>query len=183
VAVFPVAFLQAVQAAVAAQFTVQAPDVLYRSGYDCGLASMVELNRHLRERFGAGTFDLWQMEARFILDSWWASLAELGWGGCTFASPANSRGVFLATLKEHVLAPRPAGDRRPGCHLCAGLLAGGVSFLERTERHAVELECRLLGAPACQFLIGNGTEVDEAETFRQKGATAAEIVERVCALA
>jgi len=157
--------------------TVQ--DVLYRTGFEWGLQEMLRLNEQLRPSLGGGNLDLWQMDAKYIIDTWWAPLAEAGWGRCTFDFAASSRGLVFADLQSSIVAGAFAGSDQPVCHLYAGLLAGGLSFYERTERHAVEVQCAALGAATCTFVIGPGAEADSAETWRQQGLPAVEIISRL----
>ena len=179
VAALSVEWVHALHFALLEQFTDNAQDVLYRSGYDWGLQDMVRLNQHLHTKIGGGNFDLWQLDPKFILDSWWAPLAEAGWGRCTFDLVAVSRGIVFVDLQGSVIAAALAGSDQPVCHFYAGLFAGALSFFERAERHAVEVQCSGLGAATCLFVIGPGAEVDAAETWRQQGVAAAEILRRL----
>jgi len=167
--------IHALHLALIEQLGENAADVLYRSGYEWALQDMVRFNRQLRQKLGDDA-DLGQMDARFILDSWWAPFAEAGWGTCTFDPVALARGIMLVELRGSAVAPGFAGSDQPACHLYAGLFAGAFSYFERTERHAAEMHCTACGAATCTFLVGPGAEVDSAETQRQHGAAPAEIL-------
>ena len=156
-----------------------AQDILYRSGYEWGLQDMIRLNRQLHDEIGGGNFDLWQMDAKFVIESWWTPLAEAGWGTCQFDFSRLSRGVVCVELKNSIVAQALEGADHPVCHVYAGLFAGALSFFERTERHAVEIQCQALGQESCKFVIGPGADVDNAESRRQQGASAAEIIRRL----
>lgn len=155
-----------------------AQDVLYRTGYEWALQDMLRLNRQLQEQFGSGHFDFWQTDAKFVLDTWWAPLAAGGWGGATFGLAALTRGLLFVELRQSPVATAFSGADHPVCHLHAGLFAGALSFFDRAERHAVEVQCLALGAESCRFIVGPGAEVDSAEAWRQQGTSAAEIVRR-----
>ena len=152
-------------------------DMLYRSGYEWGLQEMKALNGRLREEYG-GDSDLWQMDPKFVLDSWWAPLLAGGWGVWSISAAAKARGVTVIDLRHSLVADALPGAEYPVCHLYAGLFAGGLSFFERAERHGVEISCRAVGAEMCTFVIGPGGDIDSVEASRQQGASVADIVAR-----
>ena len=155
-----------------------ASDVLYRTGYEWGLQDMVRFSQQLHQDVGR-SMDLWQMDVKFILDAWWATFVAEGWGPATFDCSSMARSVAFAELHESAVVPAFAGSDQPVCHLYAGLYAGALSFFERTECHAVELQCAAAGATACIFAIARGADIDAAETWRQQGMPTAEIVRRL----
>lgn len=178
-AAVPADFLLALHQHLFETFPDTGQDVLYRCGYEQGLKDMLRLNQELKEQYGSGTFDLWQMDAKFILTSWWQPLEEAGWGSCTFDFSALARGVAVIELEDSPVATAVEQIDHPICHFFAGLFAGAVSFYERAERHGAELECRAAGGAKCRFVIAPGAEVDSAEGWRQQGLPAAEIVQRL----
>jgi predicted hydrocarbon binding protein len=178
-AVVPAEFLLALHLYLFERFAENAQDVLYRSGYEQGLQDMMLLNQELRDQYGSGSFDFWQMDEKFILDSWWGQLAQAGWGRCTFDLTAHSRGIAFVELEDSPVAAALGNTEHPICHFLAGLFAGAVSFYERAERHATELECRAAGADRCRFVVAGGGAVDSAEGWRQQGVAVAEIMRRL----
>jgi predicted hydrocarbon binding protein len=178
-AVVPVELLVALHHHLFDQFSEESQDLLYRSGFEQGLQDMVRLNQELREQYGSGTFDLWQMDAKFILDTWWDTLSQAGWGSCSFDLAAFARGVVVVELDASPVAAALGRTDHPICHFFAGLFAGVISFFERAERHATEIECRAAGGATCRFLVANGGDVDSAEGWRQQGMPAAEIIRRL----
>lgn len=179
VAALSVEFVQAFHFALVEHMGDSAQDILYRSGYEWGLQDMIRLNERLHDEIGGSNFDLWQMDAKFVVESWWTPLAESGWGACQFDFSRLSRGIVCVDLKNSIVAQALESSDQPVCHLYAGLFAGALSFFERAERHAVEIQCRSLGQDSCKFVIGPGAEVDNAESRRQQGASAAEIIRRL----
>ncbi len=167
--------MHALHLALIEQFGENAADVLYRSGYEWALQEMTRLGQKLRTELGDAT-DLSQMDARFVLESWWTPFAETGWGHAQFDTTAIGRSLVLIELRASAVAPGFAGSDQPACHLYAGLFAGAFSFIERTERHAVEMQCAACGAPICSFIVGPGADVDSAETQRQRGTPPADIL-------
>ena len=179
VAVLPADFLLALHLHLFERFAENAQNVLYRCGYEQGLQDMVRLNQELRDQYGSGSFDFWQMDEKFILDSWWAQLAQAGWGRCTFDLTALSRGITVVELEHSPIAAALGHTEHPTCHFLAGLFAGVTSFYQRAERHATELECCATGADRCRFVVAGGGAVDSAEGWRQQGVAAAEIIRRL----
>ncbi len=177
-AVLPLESVHALHVALLEQFGDNAPDLLYRTGYEWALQEMPLLNRQLRDASGKGG-DLWQMDAKFVLESWWLPLAEAGWGSSTFDGSSRSRGIIFVELQHSVVTPAFTGSDQPVCHLYAGLYAGALSFFERAERHATEIQCAASGAATCLFALGPGADIDAAETWRQQGVLAAEIIRRL----
>jgi predicted hydrocarbon binding protein len=178
-AVVPSDFLLALHVHLIERFAESSQDVLYRSGYEQGLEDMVRLNRELREQYGGPNTDLWQMDAKFILNSWWEPLAQAGWGRCAFDLTALSRGIAFVELESSPIAQALGATEHPICHFFAGLFAGALSIFERAERHATEIECRAAGGSLCRFVVAAGGDVDSAEGWRQQGVSAAEIIRRL----
>lgn len=154
-------------------------DAAYRLGYEWALQDMLRLHQKMRDEFGGKNFDFWQMEAKFILDSWWSPLDAMGWGAAIFDFAAIARGLAFVELRHSVVAAAHPDAAQPVCHLYAGLFAGALGFFERAERHAIEIQCRAVGHDTCRFVVGPGAEIDAAETWRKQGAAAAEIVRRL----
>ncbi len=178
-AAVPLDFLIGLHLHLYERFAEKSPDLLYRSGYEQALQDMLRLNEELRAQYGGESFDLWQMDAKFILDTWWEPLDEAGWGRCTFDLAALTRGIGFADIEAGAIAEALGNAEHPVCHFVAGLFAGAFSFFERTERHATELQCVASGGSTCRFLIGPGSVVDSAETWRQEGISAVEIARRL----
>ncbi len=155
-----------------------AQDVLYRSGYEWALQEMTSLSRRLLTQFGAQS-ELWQLDPKFVLETWWSPLAEAGWGAASFDCTPLPRGIVLVRLHDSIAAEIFGRAEDPVCHLYAGLFAGALSFIERAERHAMELECRSQGTDTCRFLAGPGPDVDAAESLRQQHVAAEEICSRM----
>lgn len=154
-------------------------DLFYRTGYEWALQDMVMLNQRLHDEIGGANVDLWQMDAKFIMESWWTPIGEAGWGRCTFNFAAQSQGLVFVELHDSAVAAPFAEAEAPVCHLYSGLFAGALSFFERTERHAVEIQCHAQGAASCQFIVGPGAKIDAAEAMRVKGTPPLEIVSRL----
>src|SRR4051812_6310696 len=163
-------FVQQLHFTLVEQFGDAAQDVLYRSGYEWGLQSMLQLNAQVNSDAAP---KLWQRDATQLFRTWWEPLQEDGWGAGAFDFSRVGRDVALVVLQQSVIAAALEGTDQPVCHFYAGLFGGAASFFQRAERHAVEIECRALGHAACRFVIGPAADIDAAEAARQQGASAA----------
>ena len=183
VAVVPDLFLGQLHRELTRDLDDAARHSLYKFGYEWALQEMVLLSRMISREFGAGgNLDLWQMDAKFVLDRWWSPLAQAGWGTVTLDVSSLSRGFAFIELRHSTVVAALAGPNRatePLCHLYAGLFAGALSFFERAERHGVEIQCAALGAPACRFAVGPGSQIDEVEMWRKQGIAPDEIRRRL----
>lgn len=156
-----------------------APNVLYRTGYEWALQEMLRLHQAMREEFGGASFDFWQLDAKFVLETWWLGHQAAGWGALQTDFTALARGLAFFELRGSAVAAALAGSSQPVCHLYAGLFAGALSFYERAERHAAEIQCCAMGRETCRFVLGPGAEVDSAESWRKQGILSDEIVRRL----
>jgi predicted hydrocarbon binding protein len=171
--------IETLHATLGQQFGEAAPDLLYRSGYECSLQDMSVLSQKLTVEMSGSNLDLWQMDAKYILQKWWEPLAEAGWGCATFDVSALARGRVIVDVIGSPMARVFTGGRAPVCHFHAGMYAGAVSFFERNERHATELQCCANGHGSCRFLVTTGAEIDSAETWRKQGTSALDIARRL----
>jgi uncharacterized protein len=154
-----------------------AADVLYRSGYEWALQEMVGLAARLRSANPPA--DLWQAEPKSILESWWAGFAAGGWGDATFDVSAIARGRVFVELRSSAVVATLGSVDEPVCHLYAGMFAGAVSFFQRIERHAAEVQCAGMAAASCTFVVGPGPDIDAVEGWRQQSVAPPEILRRL----
>lgn len=178
-AAVPIEFVQRLHETLARGLGPSVDRVLYSCGYEWGLQEMVRLTLRLREEFGSGNLDVWQMDARFVLDSWWAPLTAAGWGAWTLDLSTQTRGITFVEVRNSAVVGAVRDAAGPACHLYAGLFAGALSFYERGENHAVEIQCAAMGHASCRFVIGPGAQIDAVEAWRQQGSSADEIRRRL----
>lgn len=171
--------IQALHFSIIEKLGETAQDALYRTGYEWALQDMPLLGRQLRAEAPPGNFDFWATEPSVLFERWWQPLADMGWGAASGAWHAHARGLLFVELRQSIVADAFAGADQPVCHLYAGLFAGAHSFIDRTERHAVEVQCVAMGQSACKFVVGPGPEIDSAEAWRQQGVAAPEIFRRL----
>jgi uncharacterized protein len=172
-------FIQSLHDSLTRDLGDSARHLLYACGYEWGLQDMVRLTHRLRADLGSSGADLWHMDARFVLDSWWTPLTGAGWGRWTLDLAALSKGMCFVELHHSAIAAARAGAAAPVCHLYAGLFAGAFSFFRREESHAVEIQCAAMGLASCQFVVAPRAQIDAVETWRKQGADAAEIRRRL----
>lgn len=180
-------FIRSLHDDLAQESAAAAPQLLYQCGYEWGLQEMVDLSRLQRAKAGGSAQDLWQLDAKSVLESWWSPLAAAGWGSWTLDLSAQNRGLTFVEIRSSMVATALArasdlareAPADPTCHLYAGLFAAALSFLERAERHAVEVQCAAQGHPTCRFVVGPGRQIDEAEGWRKQGVTADDIRARL----
>lgn len=180
-ALVPLEFLSDLSAALAQDSGDSTHHLLYCTGFDWSLRDMIRLGQRLRTDSGSQhNLDLWQMDASLVLESWWAPLAAAGWGECSFSKLPH--GLLLAEMRDSAPALASGRVATPVCHLSAGLLAGALSFYERAERHAVEVQCAALGHATCQIIVGASPLIDTVEKWQAQDLSADEIHRRVAAL-
>lgn len=172
-------FLGDLAAGLAAEFGEESSFLVYKCGFEWGLQDMKRFSQRMRQGYGGGRLDLWQMPRRFVLENWWLSFGVQGWGDWTLDLSLGARQLTVVDLKHAALAPEAPSASAPQCHLYAGLLAGMMSFYDRAERQAVELHCRAHGHPSCKFLVGPAALVERARAARADGLAATEILRQL----
>jgi uncharacterized protein len=172
-------FIQHLHESLARDLGDSARHLLYACGYEWGLQDMVRLTHRLRADRGAEGVDLWHMDAKLVLDSWWAPLTAGGWGVWTLDLTALSKGLCFVEVRNSAIAATRTGASAPVCHLYAGLFAGALSFFRREETHATEIQCAAMGHPACEFVVAPGAQIDAIERWQKQGADAAEVRRRL----
>ena len=172
-------FLQSLHEGLVQDLGDTARHALYACGYEWSLQDMALLTRRLAAELAGGDLDLWQLDVRFVLDTWWAPLTAAGWGAWTLDLSTQLKGITFVELRHSAIAAILPGAPAPVCHLYAGLFAGALSFFERSEHHATEIQCAALGHATCRFVIGPGAQIDAVESWRKQGASADEIRRRL----
>ncbi len=149
--------------------------IMYKCGFEWGLQDMKRFNSRMRQEFGGGKLDIWQMNPKFIFESWWWPLTVEGWGAWTLDFSFKAKEVTFVEIRNSAVAYSMEKVGKPVCHLYAGLFAGVMSFYERAERQAIEVQCYAMGNDCCKFMIGPPKQVNAAEFWRQEGGTAEDI--------
>lgn len=150
--------------------------MMYRCGYAWGVQDMRRFSERMRQEFGGGKREIWNMGMRFVFESWWWPLTISGFGAWSLDLSFQDKGLTVAEIRNSAVAKSMKMLGKPVCHLYAGMFAGVFSVYDRNERESIEMQCYSMGNDACKFLIGTKDRVNAAEFWRQEGATAAEIM-------
>jgi uncharacterized protein len=153
--------------------------IMYRCGFEWALQDMKRFNHRMRHEFGGGKLDVWQMNPRFVFETWWWPLNVTGWGAWTLELDFDDRGITLVEIRNSAVAQSMQRVGKPVCHMYAGLFAGAMTYFLRDEREGIEVQCYAMGNDVCKFLIGEGRTVNAASFWRQEGATANEILDHL----
>jgi predicted hydrocarbon binding protein len=153
--------------------------VMYKCGYEWGVNDMKRFADRMRQEFGGGKLDIWGMNRKFVLESWWWPLTAEGWGGWTIDFSFEKQGMTFVTIQNSAVAKAMEQVGKPVCYMYAGLFAGIFSVYDREERGGIEVQCYSMGNDACKFLIGAQQRINAAEFWRREGAGAQEILEKL----
>lgn len=150
--------------------------LMYRCGQQWAQQDMKRFNDRMRHEFGGGKRDIWTMNLRFVLETWWWPLTIEGYGAWRLDMTYRGKDITLVEIRNSAVAQSMAQVGKPVCHLYAGLFAGAFSFYDKSEQECIELQCYAMGNDCCKFLIGNEKQVNAVEFWQQEGATASEIL-------
>ena len=150
--------------------------MMYRCGYKWGIEDMKRFNDRMRHEFGGGKLDIWQMNTRFVFETWWWPLTVEGFGGWSLDLTFKEKDITVVEIRNSAVAQSIEMANKPVCHLYAGLFAGVFSFFDRSERESIEIQCYAMGNDRCKFLVGDQKKVNAAEFWLNEGAIASDIV-------
>ncbi len=150
--------------------------IMYKCGYEWALQDMRRFNERMRKEYGGGKLDVWQMNQRFVFETWWWPMGVQGFGGWTLDLSFKKKNITFVEIRNSAVAFSMKRVGKPVCHLYAGLFAGTFAFYEREDRQCIEVQCYSMGNDCCKFMIGPEKQVNAAEFWRQEGATSEEIM-------
>lgn len=153
--------------------------IMYKCGIEWALRDMKRFNERMRHEFGSGKTDIWQMNPRFVLETWWWPLTVSGWGGWKFDLAFDTKGLAVVEIRNSAVAQSMKRVGKPVCHMYAGLFAGCFSFMQKADKQSIEVQCYAMGNDVCKFLVGDERMVNAAEFWRSEGANAGEILGRL----
>lgn len=153
--------------------------LMYRCGHQWALRDMKRFSERMRQEFGGGKIDIWQMNKRFVLETWWWPLIIEGYGDWRVDFGFENNGIVVVELRNSAVAQSMGMVGKPVCHMYAGLFAGVFSFLDKAERGGIEIQCYAMGNDVCKFLIGSQKQVNAVEFWRKEGANAKEILDKI----
>lgn len=146
--------------------------LMYRCGQEWALADMKRFAARMRQEFGGGKLDIWQMNPAFVWECWWWPLAIEGFGGWTLDLSFADKDITLIEIRNSAVAKSMKMVGRPVCHMYAGLFAGAFSYFHRKDLQSIEVQCYAMGNDVCKFLVGDEKRVNAAEFWREEGASA-----------
>jgi uncharacterized protein len=150
--------------------------MMYRCGQAWGLQDMKRFSTRMRQEFGGGKREIWQMNPKFVWESWWWPLTVTGFGAWSLDLSYEEQDLTVIEIRNSAVATSMSLLGKPVCHLYAGMFAGVFSFYDKDARDAIEIQCYSMGNDACKFLVGPKDRVNAAEFWRQEGASASEIL-------
>lgn len=172
-------FITGVHAGVEEEVGESAGLLMYRSGYEWGLKHMKRFNERMRKEYGGGKKDIWQMNTKFVFESWWWPLTLQGFGGWSLDLQFDNRNFAVVEIRNSAVAQTMEQSGKPVCHMYAGLFAGAFTFHDRKERASIELQCYSMGSDRCKFIVGENKEINAAEFWVNEGASAAEVIGKI----
>ena len=153
--------------------------LMYRCGQEWARTDMQRFAARMRQEFGGGKLDIWQMNPAFVWECWWWPLAIAGYGGWTLDLSFADKEITMIEIRNSAVARSMKMVGRPVCHMYAGLFAGAFSFFHRKELQSIEVQCYAMGNDVCKFLVGDERRVNAAEFWREEGASAQTIRENL----
>lgn len=153
--------------------------MMYQCGYAWGMQDMKRFAERMRLEFGGGKRDIWQMNTRFVFESWWWPLTISGFGAWALDLSFQDKGLTVVEIRNSAVAKSMKLLGKPVCHLYAGMFAGVFTFFDKAERECIEIQCYSMGNDVCKFLIGEKSRINAVDFWRQEGASASEILNNI----
>jgi bacteriochlorophyll 4-vinyl reductase len=155
-----------------------AAEILQKIGAACGAADMKAFAARSADEFGAG---LPNVHMGVALQTWWWPWMAAGWGTATFNLQRAPQRLILIDVMETAVARATHSAARPMCDLYTGLFAGAFGQLSGRQVGCAEVQCRAAGASSCRFLVTTRQRAASAVAWRNSGAPANEIEQRLIA--
>ena len=151
--------------------------VMYKCGYQWGLADMKRFEATMYREFGR---DVQQFNIQFLMEEWWWPLQSMGWGSweIDFESKRD-QGLIIVNLYDSAVAKSLGEIGKPVCYMYAGLFAGMLTHLARRALSGIEIQCYAMGATYCRFLIGAEKRINAVEFWMEEGATASDVLRKL----
>jgi predicted hydrocarbon binding protein len=153
--------------------------IMYKCGLEWGVNDMRRYAQRMRHEFGGGKTDIWAMNRKFVMETWWWPLAVEGWGAWNIDFNFEKQGMTFITIHNSAVAKSMERVGKPVCHMYAGMFAGAMSVFDREEKDSIEIQCYAMDNDCCKFLVGKPDRVNAAEFWRKEGANAQEILEKI----
>lgn len=153
--------------------------LMYKCGHAWGIEDMKRFSARMRQEFGGGKKEIWQMNPKFVWECWWWPLTIQGFGAWRLDIQFKEKDFKLVEIRNSAVAQSMKLVGKPVCHLYAGLFSGAFSFFYKTDLQSIEVQCYSMGNDVCKFLVGDEKRVNAAEFWRKEGASATEIIDNM----
>ena len=150
--------------------------VMYSIGRQWGSKDAKGFRKTFREEFDQ---EVRQANLRFMLETWWWTLAAQGWGRWEIDMSDHKNGFMFINVFDSAVARTLGNVGKPVCYLYAGLFSGFFSNLVKKPLSCIEIQCYAMGETYCKFLLGAQDNIDAASFWRNEGATAKDIEKRL----
>lgn len=166
-------FLIGMQAGLEAEVGDASAVVLYKCGYQWGIADMKRFEASFAREYGR---DVQAANIQFAMETWWWPLQAMGWGSWEIDFNKSEQGIVVVNLYDSVVAKTLGEIGKPVCYLYAGMFAGVLSHLSRRKLAGIEIQCYAMGATYCRFVIGSEKRINAVEFWLEEGATASDVL-------
>lgn len=150
--------------------------VLYKCGFQWGLADMKKFETTMVREYGR---DIQATNINFLMETWWWPLQTMGWGSWELDLTKQDQGIVVVNLFDSVVAKTLGEVGKPVCYLYAGMFAGVLTHLSRRPLAGIEIQCYAMGATYCRFVIGAEKRINAVEFWLEEGATAGDVLAKL----
>jgi uncharacterized protein len=169
-------FLVGLQAGLEQEVGDASAVILYKCGYQWGLADMRSFERNMQREFGR---DIQSMNIQFVMEEWWWPLQAMGWGAWEIDLSKGEQGMVVINLYDSAVAKTLGEIGKPVCYVYAGLFAGVLTHLSRRALSGIEIQCYAMGASYCRFVIGSEKRINAVEFWLEEGASASDVIAKL----
>lgn len=150
--------------------------VLYKCGFQWGLADMKKFETTMVREYGR---DIQATNINFLMETWWWPLQAMGWGSWELDLGKQEQGIMVVNLFDSVVAKSLGEVGKPVCYLYAGMFAGVMTHLSRRPLAGIEIQCYAMGATFCRFVIGAEKRINAVEFWLEEGANASDVLAKL----
>lgn len=150
--------------------------VMYKCGFQWGLADMRRFETTMAREFGR---DIQSTNINFLMETWWWPLQAMGWGSWEIDFSKHDQGIVVINLYDSAVAKSLGEVGKPVCYLYAGMFAGTLTHLSRRPLSGIEIQCYAMGATYCRFVIGSEKRINAVEFWMEEGASATDVITKL----
>ncbi|MCU0654014.1 MAG: XylR N-terminal domain-containing protein [Polyangiaceae bacterium] len=150
--------------------------VLYKCGYQWGVADMKKFEATFAREFGQ---DMQATHINMVMETWWWPLQTMGWGSWEVDLSKGDQGIVVVNLYDSAIAKTLGEVGKPVCYLYAGMFAGVMSHLARRPLSGIEIQCYAMGATYCRFVVGAESRINAVEFWLEEGASASDVLAKL----